>query len=230
MSIVEVFAALGRKWWVLMLALALGGVGAVQVRTAPEVYWATTKLVLAAPAAPESRGLAPTSSSLLAFAGLLEVAVNEGKSIPRPASADVTLVDQGIYDYARVRVPNSGGQWANNFTEPALIVEASGPSEDVVRQRINTLIGRVEAQLASFQEEAGVPPVERVTLLAYPPPTIQHSGGRRSMAIVVLGALVLAGGCSLVVCLDHLWPRRVRGQSASPSGSGRSKARARASA
>jgi hypothetical protein len=227
-TIVEVFAALGRKWWVLVLALALGGVGAVQVRTAPEVYWATTKLVLAAPAKPENQRLAPGPSSLLALAGLLEAAVKDGESIPRSASPDVTLVDQGINDYAQVRVPNYGGQWANNYTEPALIVEASAPTEAVVRQRIDTLIERVEAKLASIQ--VGVPPALTITIVPFPAPIIQQSGGRRSLAIVVIGVLVLVGGCSLAVGLDGLWPRRIRRQAASASGSGVPETRARASA
>jgi hypothetical protein len=214
----EVFAALGRRWWVLVLAAALGGFGAVQLMKAPEVYWATTKLVLQSPTKPGDQRLAPGSSSLIALAGVLEAAVNNGESIPRSASPDVTLVDQGINDYAQVRVPNFGGQWANNYTEPALIVEASGPSEAVVRLRVNTLIERVEAHLASMQ--VGVPTAETITIVPFPTPTIEHSSGRRTLSVALLGMLVIGGGCSLTVSVDRLWPRRRRRQAASGSGSG----------
>lgn len=228
MTIGGVLKALGRRWWALILAVALGAFWVVQVRAAPEVFWATTKVLLETPATPEAQRLAPTSSSLLALAGVLETAVNEGRTLPRPASADVTLVDQGIYDYSQVRVPNYGGQWANNFTQPALIVEAAGPSEDVVRQRITTLIDRVEAQLAVFQDASAVPSDMKITLFVFPSPAVQHNGGRRTAAVALIGVLVLAAGCCLAVGLDRVLPRRIRRQSATSSGS--NEARARASA
>lgn len=222
------FSALARKWWALLLAIALGGAGAAQALKAPEVYWTTTKLVLASPTKTEKKQLPPGSSDLLALAGVLEVSVNDGRSIPRPASPDVTLVDQGINDYAQVRVPNYGGQWANNYTEPALIVEASGSSEAVVRQRIDTLIESVEAQLAAMQ--LGVATAEMITIVTFPAPTIQHSNTRRTLAATAMGALVLAGGCSLAVGLDGLLPRRRRRQAASAVGSWAPETRARPSA
>lgn len=228
MTIVEVFAALARKWWALLLAIALGGVGVAQAWKTPEVYWATTKLVLASPAKPEKQQLPPGSSDLLALAGVLEAAVNDEGALPRSASPDVTLVDQGINDYAQVRVPNFGGQWANNYTEPALIIEASGPSEAVVRQRIGWLIERVEGHLASMQ--AGVSAAATITIVPFPTPTIQHSGARRTLAVAAIGAFTLAGACTLAVGLDGLLPRRRRRQAASASGSRAPETRARASA
>ena len=228
MTIGDVLHVLGRRWWSLVLAVALGAMWVVQVRAAPDVYWATTKVVLQVPATHEGQRLAPTSSSLLALAGVLETAVNDGHAIPRSAAADVTLIDQGIYDHAQVRVPNYGGQWANNFTEPILIVEAAGYSEDVVRERIDTLITRVEAQLSVFQDASAVPSDKRVTLFLFPSPPIQRYEGRRSVAIALIGVLTLAGGGCLAVGLDSLLSRRRRRQSVSSSGS--RVARARASA
>jgi hypothetical protein len=221
-----VLGALGRRWWAVVLAVAVGAVLSVQVWRAPEVYWATTKLLLVSPTK-LGQQLTPGSNSLIAVAGILETEVNDGRSLPRSASADVSLVDQGINDYAQVRVPNTGGQWANNYTEPALIVEVSGSSAAVVQDRLDTLISRVETELALMQVD--VAPSVTITVIPFPPPSIQHSGGRRTVAVGLIGGLALAGGFSLAVLLDVAWSRFRRRQTGSASGSGVD-TRARASA
>ena len=197
-------AVLRRRWWVILCALAVGALVAAQLWVTPGVYWASTKLVLQAPTRPEERRLAPTSVSLVAMAGVLEAVVNVGRPLPRSASAGVSLVDQGITDGARVRVPNYGGQWANNYSESTLIVEASGPSEAVVRGRIDDLTGRVQTHLRAFQDTLAVPSGTRITIVAFPAPVVQYSDGRRTLAIAVLTALVVAAGCALAVVVDRL--------------------------
>lgn len=203
-------------WLIVLLTLLPVGAVAFWISEQPAVYWASTKVLLQPPASADEKRLAPTTSALLSFAGLLEVKLNEGNALPRAASAEVNLVDRGIYDSSNVRVPNYGGQWANNFMDPVLIVEVSGPSEAAVRDRLDSTVAEVKAVADSWERFAGVAEPYRVDVIEYPSPVIERSEGHKTAAMAVAGLLGVVSGCALAVVANRVRERLARTRRAAP--------------
>jgi len=189
-----------RRWYVLLAGLLLTGLVGLVVLKTPGVYWATSKVYLLVPATtyPPNQ-LAPDSGAAIEFAGLIETQINGGIPVRRATSPDVTLVDEGIYDGWAVFQPDTGGQWAHNFPESSLIVQASGPTAEIVRTRMNDLIARIEKLATDQEAAAGVPEKFRVDFTLSPTVVaVQYSNGHRSRALAILAALGV--GVSLAAC------------------------------
>lgn len=206
-----------RRWWVLLLGMVLTAVGCYVVQRAPGVYWAYTKVIFLPPVAPgQENPIAPDSSSVIPLAGIIQDEIYQGSPPLGSNGQDVTLVDQGIYDGWSVRLPNSGGQWATNYAEPFLIVQASGPSAQVVRARMYDLIDQITRLVAAHEDAAHVPVASRVDFTMSPSAVaVQYSNGHRSRAEAII--VLLGVGLSLAVCIviDRVaQTRRPRGEQA----------------
>jgi len=203
------------RWRVLLLGLLLTAVMCVVTWRAPGVYWATTKVYLLVPAtSSRPNQLAPDDSVAIPLAGLIATEINDGVPLRRATSPDATLVDEGIYDGWAVFIPDSGGQWAHNFTESSLIVQASGATPEVVRSRMNELFDRITRLVAAHEDAAQVPLGSRVEFALSPSTVaVQYSNGHRSRALAII--MVLGVGLSLAVCrfVDRVaGTRRRRGE------------------
>ena len=133
MTVGDVLAACVRRWPVTLFGLALVGVVLTFLLRATGVYWTQADVVFLSPASDRfPNALRTTSQSLIAMAGVTEREVNRQSPAPATAaaSASVTIVDEGVRDGARIRLPNSGGQLANNFDRPVLDVQAVGPTPE----------------------------------------------------------------------------------------------------
>jgi hypothetical protein len=196
-----------RRWYVVVIGLLVTAAAAALIGLAPGVYWARTQVLLLGPPS-ESRPnkLDSNSEGLIATAGLIEHEMNVGLH-PIPAtSPDVTLLDEGVYDGEQVRLPNNGGQWATNFNQPVLDVQASGPSRAIVQQRIDGMVQEIEQILERRQDDAGVSPAHRITIALSPPEMqIRYVRGDAKRAVLVTGAL----GVSLTLSFVTLVDRRV---------------------
>ena len=132
---------------------------------------------------------------MVATAGLVERLVNEGAQ--PPATSDmVTLLGRGVRDGTSVVLPDSGGQWAQNFDRPVLVVEVTGPSADDVAARLSAAVGEVEWTLERIQVEEGVRPRDRITTSMVPAePRVRVEQGHRGAALgmtLLLGLLLTA--------------------------------------
>ncbi len=201
MTVGTLWTALRRRWPVMLAGLLLTLALCVVTWRAPGVYWASMKIYFLVPASTQQPNqLAPDSSTAIAFAGVIQTEINDGV-VPRTAnSPDVTLVDQGIYDGWSVLLPDSGGQWADNFAEPALIVQASGPTAEVVQTRMYELLDTITSLVAAREDAAHVPAASRIDFTMSPPTVaVQYSNGHRSRAvgiIVALGVFVSLAACA----------------------------------
>jgi hypothetical protein len=205
------------RWHVLLLGLLLTAVMCVVTWRAPGVYWATTKVYLLVPAtSSRPNQLAPDDSVAIPLAGLIATEINDGVPLRRATSPDATLVDEGIYDGWAVFIPDSGGQWAHNFTESSLIVQASGATPEVVQSRMNELFDRIARLVAAHEDAAQVPLGSRVEFALSPSTVaVQYSNGHRSRALVVVA--LLGFGLSVAACIvvdRALMARRRRGDQA----------------
>jgi len=215
MTVGDVWGAFRRRWLVMLVGLLLTLVACLVTLRSPGVYWASTKLYFLVPATVQQPNqIAPNNSAAIGFAGIIMTELNGGPQ-PRDAiSPDVTLVDQGIYDGWSVLLPDTGGQWADNFPESSLIVQASGPTAAVVQTRVYDLIDRITRLVSAREDAARVPATLRVDFTMSPPVVaVQYSNGHRSRAVVVivlLGTVVSLAACGVV---DRIAAsRRLRGE------------------
>ena len=202
----DVLRAIARRWPVAALGAVATLVITFQVFTAPGVFLTSTDIYISPP-----RGASPTqmgqfTDSTIAVAGLVERRVNEG-SEPRAVSPDVTLVDMGIYDGAMVTLPNSGGQWTYSFAEPRLHVSAAASTAGAAEALRRRTSRKVERELASLQDQIGVPSRQRYVARQIPAmPQVSHLRGRRSVA----AAMSLALGLGVTVFASVQFDRMKR--------------------
>jgi hypothetical protein len=196
-----------RRWYVVVLGLAFTAAVAANIGLLPGVYWARTQvLLLGPPSEGRPNKLDSSSAGLIATAGLIEREMNVGRRRIPATSIDVTLLDQGVYDGVQVRLPNRGGQWANNFDQPVLDVQASGPSRAVVQRRLAGMTQEIERILQRRQDDAGVTGANRITVALSPPEVqVHYVRGDRRRAVLVTAAL----GLSLTVTFVSLIDRRL---------------------
>ena len=223
MTVAELWGALRRRWLVMLFGLFLTLAVCLLTARLPGVYWASTKVYLLVPASAVKPNQLIPADAAIDFAGLIEAEVNHGVPARQATSPDVTLVDQGIYDGWSVLQPDTGGQWAHNFTESSLIVQASGPTAAIVQTRMDNLIHEIVQLATAHENSAHVAADERVELTMSPGTVaVQYSNGnhRRALEIIVL----LGVGLSLAACgvADRAYAaRRRRGDTSDSIGDAR---------
>jgi hypothetical protein len=215
MTVGDFLRSLLRRWPVAVVGILVTMAMCVITLRAPGVYWARSKVYfLAAPTTAQPNQIAPDSSVAIAFAGLIQTEIHGGVPLRRATSPDVTLLDEGIYDGWAVFLPDTGGQWAHNFSEASLIVEASGPTPEVVRARMTALIDQIARLARAREDAANVAASARVSFAISPPLiAVQYSNGHRSRALLIIGLLGI--GLSLAACriVDRVaTSRRLRGE------------------
>ena len=212
MTTSELCTILRRRWAVVVLGLALLAGTLHVVASRPGVYWTQVDVVILAPKSTRYPNvIEQTSASLIAMAGLVEREVNQGVHAPATASASVTLAGEGVRDGHTITMPNSGGQWAADFSRPVIDVQVVGPTEAEVRRQLADLVSRVEQTLEDRQDADGIPPVSRITASSSPTAAaVLHLDGSRKKAMaatLLLGAALI---CVAAVVVDRLLGARRR--------------------
>lgn len=179
-----------------LVSLVLTTAAMVYVFVAPSVFWAQVDVVLLNPqseGAPNTFQVTQTDAIIMAAIVQREVA---GYPTARVASDDVTIVGQGLRDGTWYRVPNTGGQWANNFERPIVNIQVVSGTRDGAAQRLSEAVDRISESLRSRQEAAGVRPAARYGILTSPSEVETRDGrGNRPAAAattLVIGFLVSA--------------------------------------
>lgn len=186
------------RTWVIVLvgALLSAGVG-VYMAKRPGVYWSQVQVLFVAPkSVANPNGLSVSSESLITTAGVVAKIVGSSPAGPSVVSDSVTLVGQGIKHGYGVRLPNSGGQFATNFDQAALDVQAAGTSAAEVTATLNSVISRIETALSKLQTEAGVAAVNLIRPQLSPPTApLYYQAGSKTRALAI--TLVLGGGITM---------------------------------
>ncbi|MCB5991427.1 hypothetical protein [Janibacter melonis] len=188
-----------RQLVVLLVGLLVAGWAAHAVTQEQPVYWARVRAVLVADGALRNWLLQPGESAI-PLAGLLERRMNAEVDAVPTNSPDITIIDRGITHGTVVFLPDRGGQWAHNFTEPIVVLEAAGPDETSVHEQMDGLIRRLRGELTTLQRDLLVPSSPRVgfsdSTLDY---TVQAAAGRPKVA--ALGVLFVGGTLTLLACV-----------------------------
>ena len=173
----------------------------LSVSQQPGMFQARVDVLLLLPqSANNPNSYTATTESLIDTAGIVATVLSGASGAPLTSSSTVTLAGQGIRDGWSVRLPNSGGQWANNFDRPLLDVQVVGPSHDAVLKRANELVTRIEAELIRRQDRAGVSPHNLIrTRLSPPTPQVFFLSGQSPpaplAASLLLGVLLTTAAC-----------------------------------
>lgn len=141
-----------------------------------------------------------SASSLVMVAGAVGQMVDDSQA-PRATSPKVTITGMGVRDGWSVTLPNTGGQWGDNFVSPYLDIQVAGPSAAVVSATMQTLIRRIDHDLSVLQQRERVAPGNlihtQVNSLASPP--IYYERGSRVRAL--LAAFALGIGFSVALTM-----------------------------
>lgn len=170
-------------------------VGSWSAARTPGVYWSEAQVRFLAPASatnPNVLRISPSSMVMVAGAVRRMVEATDG---PRLASPTVRLVDTGVRNGSSVTLPNTGGQWANNFASPVLDVQAVGPSAVGVEQTMQRLIGKINTSVQALDAQANVDRYNLITTQVSPltgPPIYYQKGSpvRAATGTLALGILL----------------------------------------
>lgn len=216
MTLWDLIRAAVRRWPVL-LAGALASLGLVYATTLDDgVYWSRTQVVFLAPASKAyPNALRTTSEDLIITAGAVAKAVSGPAAVTKYASPDATLVGEGIRDGWSIRLPDTGGQWAPNFAQQVLYVEVVGATAEQVGARQEEIIDQIAHELDRLQRDAGVAPVNDITVTVAPESTVVHQVGGSSLRAAGMAGLLGASATFAVIAV--LETRARRRDAASPA-------------
>ncbi len=217
----EVLLLLRRRWYAALAGLTLTIGALALVQTYPGVYTVQANVLFLAPITPaRPNALESSTSSVIATAGLVERLVNENGESSATSSL-VTLAGRGVRKGTAIELPNSGGQWAENFDQPALRLQATGPSADSVAREFARLNARVAAQTVRIQQDYRVRDRFLIsTRLSPAAPLVRYEAGHRKVALLVTAGLGVALSLVFTEFVDRLlgstsgrrrlrWRRRV---------------------
>ena len=205
MTIWDITRVLLRYWAVVLLgAICTAGAGLMAI-SGDGVYFTRTELAFLAPTStPNPNALRTQSEDVIDTAGVVAKRVMGPGNVTKFASPDVTLVGLGIRDGWSINLPDTGGQWATNFATQKLILDVVGPTKEVVAGRQDELVRQVQRELLKLQEDAGVAPVNRITVLPAPESTvIYHVRGNRPRALAMTAFLGMGVTITIVLAAER---------------------------
>ena len=210
MTVRELLEAIVRRWpLVLVGAVCTMGLAMMSVRDTG-VYWARSEVAFLAPSSkvyPNS--LKTTSEDLIITAGAVAKSITGPDRVTKYSSPDVNLVGIGVDEGWSIRLPDTGGQWASDYSTQSLVVEVVGPDEAAVREQHAELRAEIAAELDRRQREAGVDRVNDITVDDGDESTVlYHVGGSRPRAFAMTALLGAGATFALVVLLEHRARRR----------------------
>jgi hypothetical protein len=174
------------------------------------VFWSRVNVVFLLPRSTLNPNVLQASAdSLITLAGAVGKMVSDPESSIKVVSDSVTLPGEGIKHGYTVRLPNSGGQWANNYTEPLLDVQAVGTTAAEVQSTMTSVVQSIDARLSEMQQAARVDEFNLVTTRLSPPtPPLYFVRGSRVRAVAATLLLGFGMTVATVVTLSRVLRRR----------------------
>jgi len=212
MTLWDLIRAAVRRWPVLLAGAAVS-LGLVYTTTLDDgVYWSRTQVVFLAPTSKAyPNALRTTSEDLIITAGVVAKAVSGPAEVTKYASPDATLIGEGTRDGWSIRLPDTGGQWAPNFAQQVLYVEVVSATAEETAARQDEIIGQIEHELERLQSDAGVAPVNTITVTTAPESTVvHHVQGSRIRAAGMTAVLGASATFALIAVLETRARRRAR--------------------
>lgn len=201
MGLWDVIAALGRRWYVVVVGVVATAAVLFGIQQQEPVFYSRAQVYFLAPSSTLNPNVLRVASlDLVTAAGVVGKRVNDTGNLTGTASMDVTLIGRGVRDGSAVMLPDNGGQWSVSYNRQSLDVQVAAATPEAVRERQSEIFAEVDDELASLQGELNVPIADLITTEIVPsdPIILPMSGERRraqAMTLALgLGATLLAVG------------------------------------
>jgi hypothetical protein len=191
MTLFDLARAAVRLWGVTLAGAAITATMVFAVSRAPGLYWARVDVLFVAsgPVDTPSNGLSRSATRVIEMASVVQRHV-DGIPDASVVSDGVSIVDEGFQSGTEVRLPNAGGQWANNFNRAYLDVQVVDGSATAANARLTDVLARIYASVDRLQTAAEVDAANRVTLQLNPlTPQVRLISGQNKKAALLMAAL-----------------------------------------
>lgn len=166
MSISDLVTAIRRYAVLVTVALVLTVATAWWVSRPRSVQLATADVLFVAPATgagTRPNPLADDNSALVAMAALVARTVEPQEWPYKLTDPTLTIVDEGVTSGEKVSIPDRGGQWSNDWSDPTVVVQVSGADRQAVAVRAQDIVDQIGRTLETTQTDAGVPAARQIT-------------------------------------------------------------------
>jgi hypothetical protein len=198
----SMLAALARRWHVVIAALLI--IGATEVELKPAVdYYSSVHILFYSPQ-PSSVPILSTNDQAIPLAGIIQLSIAGTQSEAPTSSASVTLQGEGVYNGFSVLLPNTGGQWSNQFVRPELDVQVTGHNPAAVRRRMAAVVALIDSQTKTRQQDFGVTAQHMISTTQSPSVIdVYEANGSRIRELLAVFVLGLGLMLALVRVLDR---------------------------
>ena len=213
MTFRDIVAAMLRRWYVPIGVLACAALVTVLLARDGGIYSTSTVVTFVRSA---TTSLSPDNgaddSSVVAYAGAVVNAINNGRP-PAPYSmADAPYYGAGVREGVRVDLADAGNQWVNTFSRSDVEIQIVGRSLEQVHSQQDQMIDLVLSFADAEQAALLIPADDRITAVVSPLTThIDYihpsSTGQLGAAGAMLAAALIVSGWGSVT-VDRLLSRR----------------------
>lgn len=216
MIIWDVVRVLLRQWVIVVVGgLITVSCGLLIIKDNPIFFTRTEIAFLAPTSSVYPNALRTQSEDIIETAGVVAKRVTGASKVTKFAAPEVTLVGLGVRDGWSLRLPDTGGQWATNYATQKLTLDVVSPSRAETAARQQALLDQIAHELLTLQQDAGVVPIDQITMLPAPQSTVifQVSGNRQRALMMTA---LLGGLLTVAVALASERRRRRRARRAQP--------------
>ncbi|WP_328928404.1 hypothetical protein OG429_30205 [Streptomyces sp. NBC_00190] len=196
--------ALRRRWYVLVVAMALAVPGAQQVLRPSPTYLSSAIVVLKPPVT----GTQPNQLANLQ-PPLAAVSYAAVRQLESPAGAD-ELRAAGVEGTYRLIPRNSGTSVTPRYLIPSLQIQAEQPGPAAADATVQKIIEVYTKHLTDLQTQQGIPEAARMSITLLVPPNSVAQTGTKSRGLAGLALLALVAGVPAALWTDQLLARRSR--------------------
>lgn len=209
----EVLAAMLRRWYIPILALACAALVTVVLIRDGGIYSTSPVVTFMRPTA---TSLSPENGtddlSVITFAGSVVNAVHNGRPAEPYSMGEAPYYGAGVREGIRVDLADSGNQWVSTFSRSDVEIQIVGRSLDWVESKQDEMVELVLSFADAEQAGLMVPEEDRITATVAPLTTqIEYvsasPGGQMAAAGAMLSVALILGAWGSVV-VDRLFSRR----------------------
>lgn len=204
MSPGELVRALRRRWYVLVVAVALAAAGAHQVLRPSPAYLSSAIVVLKPPVTgnqPNQLANLQPPLAAVSYAAVQQLESRAGAAELRAAGVD------GTY---RLIPRNSGTSVTPRYLIPSLQIQAEQPGPAAADAAVRKIIELYTKHLTDLQTQQGIPEAARMSVTLLVPPNAVAQSGTKSRGLAGYALLAVVAGVPAALWTDQLLARRAR--------------------
>lgn len=193
MVVRELIGVLLRRWYVLVVVMALAAGGSWALHRDSGLYTTRTVVSFMLPQKTQfSLDSGLDDVGVIAFASMVAQVANNGKEPPRYSTDDAPYYGAGVRQGVLITVPNAGNQWVTSYLRAEVVVQIVGPTEQWVDKTQAALLKEI-TQIAQAEQVDVHPAGSRIQTDIVPLTTrIFHVTPTRSAEIMAYSALMTA--------------------------------------